>query len=242
MNHLTKEQCMSLRAVLMEDQARIEERLAENDHYGMSEALSDYAGELSSYDNHPADVGTETYERGKDLSLLENDERRLRRIHEALQAMEDGEYGVCRTCHSPIPFERLEAVPETRYCVTHSPQQHPSIDRPVEEEFLAHPFGRSSMDEESSYAGFDGEDAWQIVEGFGNSDSPAMAENPDADYERLTIEPDEHEGFVESIESFLATDITGSRVSVVRNRFYREYMSQREGDPLLEPDELPEDR
>lgn len=69
-----------------------------------------------------------------------------------------------------------------------------------------------------------------------------MAENPDADYERLTIEPDEHEGFVESIESFLATDITGSHVTVVRNRFYREYMSRREGDPLLEPDETADER
>jgi len=242
MNHLAKEQLATLRALLTEDRARLEERLADNDHYGMSEALADYAGELSSYDNHPADVGTETYERAKDLSLLENDERHLRRIHEALQAMDNGQYGSCRTCHAPIPYERLMAVPETLYCVEHSPQHRPSGDRPVEEELLAHPFGRSSMDEESSYAGFDGEDAWQIVEGFGSSNSPAMAENPDADYERLTIEPDEHEGFVESIESFLATDITGTRVSVVRNRFYREYMSRREGDALLEPDELADDR
>jgi len=237
MNPINDERIARLRSKLEADRAQLVQRLGEGDHHGMTEALSDYSGELSAYDNHPADAGTETYERGKDIALLENDERRLRRIHEALQAMEDGTYGLCKTCGEAIPIERLEALPDTRYCVEHSPQQIESERRPVEEQFLNPPIGRTSMDEQSSYAGFDGEDAWQIVEGFGSSDSPAMAENPDADYERLTIENDEHEGFVESLESFLATDITGRHVSVVRNRFYREYMAKREGDALLEAEE-----
>jgi DnaK suppressor protein len=35
----------------------------------------------------------------------------------ALERLEHGDYGVCEICDRPIPFERLEALPPTRYCV-----------------------------------------------------------------------------------------------------------------------------
>lgn len=226
----------ALRARLKQEADRLERRLADSSNYGLDDAQRGGIGELSAYDNHPGDIGTETFERGKDAALLENDELRLRRMREALQAMDDGSYGICRTCGEPIPRERLEAVPETLYCVRHSPQRHESKQRPVEEQLLNPPFGRTSLDEQSSWTAFDGEDAWQIAEASGTSDSPAMAEDPEADYEQLTIEADEQEGFVEKIEQFLATDITGRQVSFVRSRAYREYVSRGEGDPLFEPD------
>ncbi|MNG41802.1 hypothetical protein D3C84_1312150 [compost metagenome] len=50
-------------------------------------------------------------------------------------------------------------------------------------------------------------------------------------------EADENEGFVEPLESFIATDITGRVVSVVRNRQYHEYMSHGEGVNGLAADE-----
>ncbi|MBV6522491.1 MAG: RNA polymerase-binding transcription factor DksA [Gemmatimonadaceae bacterium] len=40
--------------------------------------------------------------------------------HDLLQALErihDGSYGVCAGCADRIPFERLEVMPATRYCV-----------------------------------------------------------------------------------------------------------------------------
>jgi YteA family regulatory protein len=221
----------------LEARAReLEERLAESGSRGLEEEARGGTGELSMYDNHPADIASETFERGKDIALLENDELRLRRIREALRAMDEGAWGVCRTCGEPISRERLEAVPETLYCVRHSPQRLESERRPVEEDGLEPPFGRTSRDGERSWTGFDGEDAWQIVESYGTSDSPALAEDPEADYEKLTIEAAEREGFVEPIESFLATDITGRHVTVVRGRDYEEYLEKGEGEPLLEPD------
>ncbi|MNZ98756.1 RNA polymerase-binding transcription factor DksA [compost metagenome] len=177
------------------------------------------------------------YERGKDIALHEQEELQLNRIDAALAAMDDGSYGFCRTCNKPIPSERLEAVPDTLYCVEHAPRQDLTYNRPIEEEFLAPPFGRSSKDEDSSYNGFDGEDAWQIVEQWGNSNSPAMSENRNAaDYEHIGIEAEENDGFVESIESFLATDITGRHVSVIRNEHYFDYIQSGEGDHELEYD------
>ncbi len=41
----------------------------------------------------------------------------LRRIDEALQRMEDGEYGYCLTCGDPINPKRLEIEPMTKQCV-----------------------------------------------------------------------------------------------------------------------------
>jgi len=101
---------------------------------------------------------------------------------------------------------------------------------------LQPPFGRTSLDERDQTA-FDGEDAWQRLEAVGTSDSPAMAEgNANLDYDSMYIEADEHEGYVEPIENFLATDLTGKHVSIVRGRAYRRYMNAGEGDYLLEPD------
>ncbi|MBI1789388.1 MAG: TraR/DksA family transcriptional regulator [Acidobacteria bacterium] len=41
----------------------------------------------------------------------------LRAVEEALHRMEAGDYGVCRSCHEPIPAKRLHAIPWALYCV-----------------------------------------------------------------------------------------------------------------------------
>ena len=43
-------------------------------------------------------------------------QRVLEMIDEALQRIEDSEYGVCLDCGAIIPKERLEAKPYARYC------------------------------------------------------------------------------------------------------------------------------
>lgn len=44
-------------------------------------------------------------------------EIRLRRIEAALQAWEDGRYGICRECGEPVALSRLEALPEAPFCM-----------------------------------------------------------------------------------------------------------------------------
>lgn len=244
MSYLSDSQLAQLRTRLQDEQRDIESRLEQNEHFGKDNSLRDETGELSPIDNHPGDLATEIYERGKDSALLEQEEFHLERIDAALEAMNNGSYGKCAVCSEAIPFERLDAVPDTIYCVDHSPRDIVSDRRPAEEDFLRPPFGRTSMDEhEDGYNGFDGEDAWQIVESWGNADSPALSENPNVtDYNHLGIESEENDGYVESIESFLATDITGRHVSVVRNREYEQYMQSEEGEHFLEfSEELADD-
>lgn len=226
-----------LRSRLLQEKSELEARVRENGHFGLTSSYRDATGDLSGIDNHPGDAGTEMFERGKDIALLEKEALRLERVDAALARMDSGEYGHCAACGKFIPLERLEALPTAIYCLEHEPMRVNIERRPIEEQFLSPPFGRTSLDEHEAN-GFDGEDAWQIVESWGSSNSPAMAEGNNVDdYDSMAIESDENDGFVEPIESFLATDITGNHVSIVRNRAYHRYMAHREGDPLLEPDE-----
>jgi RNA polymerase-binding transcription factor DksA len=82
-----------------------------------SESQQDSLDELSSYDQHQADVGTETFDREKDLSILDSVEGELADIERALQRLDDGSYGTCEACGKPIDDARLEAMPATRFCV-----------------------------------------------------------------------------------------------------------------------------
>jgi DnaK suppressor protein len=43
---------------------------------------------------------------------------RHQQLIEALSRMEAGEYGTCERCRNPIPFGRLDAVPEATRCIT----------------------------------------------------------------------------------------------------------------------------
>ena len=58
-------------------------------------------------------------ERDRELDLLLGDRERekLRSIDEALDRIDDGEYGVCEECEEEIPLGRLKVLPFARYCV-----------------------------------------------------------------------------------------------------------------------------
>ena len=70
--------------------------------------------ELSSYDQHPADLGSETFEREKDLSILESLEVELAEVEAALRRLDEGTYGIDEVTGERIDPERLDARPEAR--------------------------------------------------------------------------------------------------------------------------------
>lgn len=134
---------------------------------------SDQLQEDAHYDNHPADLGTEMFEREKDLGLLTNALRQLREIDIALERMEAGLYGVCELCGGPIGEERLEVVPSATTCIQCKQREEAREDpfhRPVEEKVLNPPFGRTWRDG-SGDPSYDGEDAWQDVAQYGTSET-----------------------------------------------------------------------
>jgi RNA polymerase-binding transcription factor DksA len=82
-----------------------------------SGAERDALSELSLADQHPADLGTEMFEREKDLSILERVDAELADIDRALKRADEGTYGTCEACGRPISKARLEAKPEARFCL-----------------------------------------------------------------------------------------------------------------------------
>jgi YteA family regulatory protein len=152
----------------------------------LGESLRDSVGELAIYDNHPADLGTETWERSKDLALRARAGVRLASVDDALVRIRDGTYGYCLNCGQPLPAARLEAIPEARYCARCSQSlegagvvdrpgtvgQRGGGPRPAEEEPLSPPFARTWRGDQGGTA-WDGEDTWQAVARFGTSDTPS---------------------------------------------------------------------
>jgi RNA polymerase-binding protein DksA len=100
---------------LLDERARAQEALSyiQEENRGQ---LEDEREEIPS-DNHPGDMATSTFDRELDATLEGNEERLLQAIDAALQRIEDGTYGICRTCGHPIGAERLGALAWTTQCI-----------------------------------------------------------------------------------------------------------------------------
>ena len=84
-----------------------------------AESENESIAELSDMDQHQADTGTETFDRERDISILEQVEAELADVERALQRLDDGTYGRCEACGEAIEEERLEALPAARFCLKH---------------------------------------------------------------------------------------------------------------------------
>ena len=85
---------------------------------GDPETAADLAsvGELSNYDQHPGDIGSEVFEHEKNASILEQVDAQLEEAEAAFQRLEKGSYGICEACGHPIEAARLEERPFARFC------------------------------------------------------------------------------------------------------------------------------
>jgi RNA polymerase-binding transcription factor DksA len=79
-----------------------------------TESEAESLAELSS---NAQDLGTETFNRERDLSILEHIDAELADVEHALRRLDDGTYGTCEACGKPIGDERLEAMPAARFCL-----------------------------------------------------------------------------------------------------------------------------
>ena len=105
------------RGLLLEERKRVEAAIAylhEETPGSMEDQVEE---EFGTSDNHPADAATVTLDREVDYTLQENSEQVLKEIDDALQRIEAGTFGTCRTCGKPIAPERLEAMPWATRCV-----------------------------------------------------------------------------------------------------------------------------
>lgn len=223
---LSKEHLERFRQTLLERLDAAENQLEKNENFGLNRAMAkESLGELSNVDNHPADQGSEWFERGKDLALKQHVEKEIRDIQRALEAIREGWYGWCEVCRQMIPLERLEAIPTTTTCVKHA-RQHVSESRPVEESVMREAFGRyddDPRDEREDATFYDTEDAWQDVARY----------NELVGVNEEDIEADEARGYVEEMEGFLVTDLYGEERGVVDSNLRAEYQNMLDEEGVI---------
>jgi RNA polymerase-binding transcription factor DksA len=79
------------------------------------ELLKDALDEDVSIQRELADVGTNSYDRDLALSMISSEQNALYEIEQALNRIKNGTYGICEVSGKPIPLDRLDAVPWTRF-------------------------------------------------------------------------------------------------------------------------------
>ncbi len=127
--------------MLSEDQRQQIERQLQREREQVLESISHFAdlneelrsriGELSGgYDNHPADIGSETYEQEQQFLLATVEGRRLYALDDALGRLYGSpeEFGRCEVDGEPIEFDRLMVIPETRLCARHAREADAGVD------------------------------------------------------------------------------------------------------------------
>jgi len=192
MTILTEKQIAKLKKQLIEEKQALQKNLSKDEEPFDNGSLRDSVEELSTVDNHPADLATELFEREKDLSLKVHQEDELAKINAALEKIENGTYGICEVCKEPIPYDRLAAIPYTPFCIEHAEAKEVPADRPAEEDLLRPPVENSFAEREPDGPIQDYEDTFQVVAKYGTSETPSDFEGDIEDVNELYDDPEEY--------------------------------------------------
>lgn len=159
--------------------------------------MDEYYTELSFYDNHPADLGTEVFMMEQDKGLINKLNDTLYEIETSLDALERGDYGICVSCGKEIDKERLELIPYLKLCIDCSKEKIP-LDRKMsfrpEEEGSISPF--SDYKNMKDINAFDREDSYQEVARYNRVESDPSHNTGDL----LGVFDEDNSGAVEDIE------------------------------------------
>lgn len=116
---LTKKQLDYLGQRLLEERSRVMKELGYYDE-SFNSTLQGADGDLSSYSFHMADQGTDTMEREKQFLFASQEGRYLWHVNEALRRLykTPDAFGTCHQCGAQIGFDRLDALPHARLCIS----------------------------------------------------------------------------------------------------------------------------
>jgi DnaK suppressor protein len=113
---LTKKEIADLKQRLLDERRDLKEQYDELEESSFGANQSDLTGEMG-FDEEYADAGTATFERERDLSLVNNLRDLMDRIDKALAKINEGTYGLCDRCGKPIEKLRLKALPYANLCI-----------------------------------------------------------------------------------------------------------------------------
>jgi DnaK suppressor protein len=113
---LSQKEVKELKEKLLAERKDLQAQLDELEELSFGSNQSDISGEMG-FDEEYADAGTATFERERDLSLVNNLRDLMERIDKALAKIEEGTYGLCDRCGKPIEKLRLKALPYANLCI-----------------------------------------------------------------------------------------------------------------------------
>jgi RNA polymerase-binding protein DksA len=110
----TKDELAEVRGHLRDDVKRLtaELKVADGDLHDLMRDAGDGAG------NDQADVGSSTFERDQEMTIVNNARDMLLQSQHAIERIADGSYGVCENCGEPIGKMRLMAFPRATLCMS----------------------------------------------------------------------------------------------------------------------------
>jgi len=113
-NPLTEDQLDRFRDLLLEERSKVRDSLAKLQRDAI-QTNPDNMGETI-VRTHLADLGSETFEQEENFGLAEQFSGVLGSIDRAIERLEQGGYGTCESCETPIPVDRLDAIPYATRC------------------------------------------------------------------------------------------------------------------------------
>lgn len=173
---MNREKMDHYKQLLLENKMQLEQTINRMKENKTAEQDKDSPTELSNYDNHPADTGTQLYDLEHNMALKIHEEHLLKDVNVALKRVEDNNYGKCAFCGRDIAVERLEAIPFTRLCLDceNSREVTPEVlskQRPNEEKVIDAPFGRKYLNKQEDDE-HEGMDLLNDLMKYGSADSP----------------------------------------------------------------------
>ncbi len=117
MNHMSEADLQHFKNLILEKRAQVSRDMEEFHRVSRSEEAQESSEDRSAYSLHMADRGTDAMEREKNMLFAQREGDYLDYLEEALQRIDAGTYGACRTCQGPIGKARLEAVPTATQCI-----------------------------------------------------------------------------------------------------------------------------
>ena len=98
------------------EKARLEEQIEEYERELEEARLTESSSDRSP-DPGNAEASSMKLEYAKELSIEQNTLDLLKKVDNALERVRAGEYGICESCGTAIPVERLDVLPYSTLCV-----------------------------------------------------------------------------------------------------------------------------
>jgi RNA polymerase-binding protein DksA len=112
---LPKDFVDKIKALLVEDKARLEKELSKFSERGEVDGKE---AMFPDYGNSEEDNALEVADYEANLSIETDLQKSLRDVESALKRIAEGEYGVCKYCKKPIEEKRLMARPTSSACIS----------------------------------------------------------------------------------------------------------------------------